>query len=162
MVSSKFVKENYPAIKIVLGGGYINTELRSLTDSRIFNYTDFITYDDGELPLYNIVKNLEAKEPNKQWVRTLMLNNNELEYKDNALQKIINHNDLFPPSIEGIEPDKYVAITEMLNPMHRIWSDGYWNKLTVAHGCYWSKCTFCDVTLDYIGRYSPANAAYNC
>jgi hypothetical protein len=39
----------------------------------------------------------------------------------------------------------------MLNPMHRLWSDGRWNKLTVAHGCYWKKCSFCDVGLDYIG-----------
>ena len=37
--------------------------------------------------------------------------------------------------------------------MHRLWSDGHWNKLTVAHGCYWKQCTFCDVGLDYIGRY---------
>jgi hypothetical protein len=46
----------------------------------------------------------------------------------------------------------------MLNPMHRLWSDGRWNKLTVAHGCYWKKCSFCDVTLDYIGRYETATA----
>jgi radical SAM superfamily enzyme YgiQ (UPF0313 family) len=158
LISSKFSRENYPAVKIVFGGGYINTELRSLSDKRIFSYVDFVTYDDGELPLYNIIKNIETKEPDKQWVRTLMLDNNELEYKDNAIQKIVSHKDLLPPSIAGIEPDKYVAITEMLNPMHRIWSDGYWNKLMTAHGCYWNKCAFCDVTLDYIGRYSPANA----
>jgi radical SAM superfamily enzyme YgiQ (UPF0313 family) len=158
LISSKFIRENYPEIKIILGGGYINTELRSLSDKRIFNYADFITYDDGELPIYNIVKNLEGKNQNNHWVRTLLLKNNEIEYLDNAVQKTINHNDLLPPSIDGLEPDKYVAITEMLNPMHRIWSDGYWNKLMVAHGCYWSKCTFCDVALDYIGRYSPANA----
>jgi radical SAM superfamily enzyme YgiQ (UPF0313 family) len=47
----------------------------------------------------------------------------------------------------------------MLNPMHRLWSDGRWNKLTVAHGCYWKKCSFCDVTLDYISRYETASAA---
>ena len=46
----------------------------------------------------------------------------------------------------------------MLNPMHRLWSDGRWNKLTVAHGCYWKKCSFCDVNLDYIGRYEGASA----
>ena len=46
----------------------------------------------------------------------------------------------------------------MLNPMHRIWSDGRWNKLTIAHGCYWRKCSFCDVTLDYIDRYDAAGA----
>ncbi len=37
--------------------------------------------------------------------------------------------------------------------MHRLWSDGRWNKITLAHGCYWKKCSFCDVSLDYIGRY---------
>jgi radical SAM superfamily enzyme YgiQ (UPF0313 family) len=158
LISSKYVKENYPSIKVVYGGGYINTELRSLSDNRLFAYSDFITFDDGELPLYNIVKNIESARQDKQWVRTLMLNDNELEYIDNASQKNVSHNELSPPSIEGIEPDKYVALTEMLNPMHRIWSDGYWNKLMAAHGCYWNKCTFCDVTLDYIGRYSPANA----
>ena len=42
--------------------------------------------------------------------------------------------------------------------MHRLWSDGRWNKLTVAHGCYWKKCSFCDVSLDYIGRYDAAGA----
>jgi tRNA A37 methylthiotransferase MiaB len=46
----------------------------------------------------------------------------------------------------------------MLNPMHRIWSDGRWNKLTLAHGCYWKKCNFCDVSLDYINRYDPSSA----
>jgi hypothetical protein len=30
-----------------------------------------------------------------------------------------------------------------------MWSDGRWNKLTMAHGCYWGKCTFCDISLDY-------------
>jgi radical SAM superfamily enzyme YgiQ (UPF0313 family) len=47
----------------------------------------------------------------------------------------------------------------MLNPMHRLWSDGRWNKLTVAHGCYWKKCSFCDVSLDYISRYETASAS---
>ena len=51
-----------------------------------------------------------------------------------------------------------VALFEMLNPMHRLWSDGRWNKLTVAHGCYWKKCSFCDVSLDYISRYENATA----
>ena len=62
------------------------------------------------------------------------------------------------PTYEGLPLDSYVSLFEMLNPMHRLWSDGRWNKLTVAHGCYWKKCTFCDVSLDYIGRYDGAPA----
>src|SRR5213078_4719556 len=62
------------------------------------------------------------------------------------------------PSYAGLPLDRYLSLLEMLNPMHRLWSDGRWNKLTVAHGCYWKKCTFCDVSLDYIGRYETATA----
>jgi hypothetical protein len=49
--------------------------------------------------------------------------------------------------------DRYLSILDSTNPMHRLWSEGHLNKLTVAHGCYWKQCTFCDVGLDYISRY---------
>jgi hypothetical protein len=62
------------------------------------------------------------------------------------------------PTWDGLPLDQYLSLLDMLNPMHRLWSDGRWNKLTVAHGCYWKKCSFCDVSLDYIGRYDGAPA----
>ncbi|MGE5432324.1 MAG: B12-binding domain-containing radical SAM protein, partial [Syntrophomonadaceae bacterium] len=127
-----------------------------LRDERIFDYTDYITYDDGELPLLNIIRNLKGE--GSQFVRTLTRENGKLSFKDDAREKNLSHEDMFPPSLEGINAEKYIPVTEMLNPMHRIWSDGYWNKLTAAHGCYWHKCTFCDISLDYIKRYSPARA----
>ncbi len=43
-----------------------------------------------------------------------------------------------------------------------MWSDGRWNKLTMAHGCYWGKCTFCDISLDYIKVYEPVAANLLC
>ncbi|MGE5364603.1 MAG: B12-binding domain-containing radical SAM protein [Bacteroidota bacterium] len=157
LISARFIKKNYSNIKIVFGGGYINTELRELKDPAIFNYTDYITYDDGELPLLNIVRNT-AKTGSAPYTRTLSCENGMLKYSDTSSEHP-PHNDLPCPSTEGIEPEKYFSMTEVLNPMHRLWSDGFWNKLTAAHGCYWHKCTFCDTTLDYIGRYSPARAA---
>jgi hypothetical protein len=60
---------------------------------------------------------------------------------------------------DGLPLDSYLSLLDMLNPMHRLWSDGRWNKLTVAHGCYWKKCSFCDVSLDYISRYETASAS---
>ena len=62
------------------------------------------------------------------------------------------------PTYVGLPLDRYVSLFEMLNPMHRLWSSGRWNKLTIAHGCYWKKCSFCDITLDYIARYDLAAA----
>lgn len=156
LIAARKIKKHFPSIKIIFGGGYVNTELRSISDNRIFQYCDFITLDDGELPFLNIIKNYSRKK--KEWVRTYYCKKNKIVYSDNSLKKNIAH-DLLPcPSYDGIDVKKYFSMTEMLNPMHKIWSDGFWIKLTIAHGCYWRKCTFCDVTLDYIGRYSPAKA----
>jgi hypothetical protein len=62
------------------------------------------------------------------------------------------------PTWDGLPLGNYLSLLDMLNPMHRLWSDGRWNKLTVALGCYWKKCSFCDVSLDYISRYEAASA----
>jgi hypothetical protein len=63
------------------------------------------------------------------------------------------------PDYEGLLLDQYISVIELVNPMHSLWSDGRWNKLTMAHGCYWGKCTFCDISLDYIKTYEPATAS---
>jgi len=155
LIIGKYIKNNYPEIKIIFGGGYINTELREIQEERIFEFCDFITLDDGELPLLNILENYNRND--KSYVRTFFYDNG-IKFQDNANQKILAHNDIPAPDYTDINPDDYPALLELLNPMHRLWSDGFSNKLTLAHGCYWAKCTFCDVTLDYIGRYNPANA----
>jgi superfamily II DNA or RNA helicase len=43
---------------VVLGGGYVNTELRQLTDPRVFDFCDYITMDDGERPLLALIEHL--------------------------------------------------------------------------------------------------------
>ncbi|WP_375417006.1 B12-binding domain-containing radical SAM protein [uncultured Hymenobacter sp.] len=82
----------------------------------------------------------------------------EVEYLNHP-HPDIPHPEVGTPDYSGLPLDKYLSVIEVLNPMHRLWSDGRWNKLTVAHGCYWKRCSFCDVTLDYIGRYETAPAA---
>ncbi len=156
LLSSQYIKQKYPLIKIIIGGGYVNTELRKLSDIRIFNYVDYITFDDGELPIQNILNNIILNFQNNEWVRTLTVEDNTLVYYNNADEKNIPYKELAAPSYKGIEINKYVSMLEMLNPMFRLWSDGFWNKLAIAHGCYWQRCTFCDTTLDYIKNYAPA------
>jgi hypothetical protein len=48
---AQFIKANFPNIKTAMGGGFPNTELRELKDKRVFEFFDFITLDDGELPV---------------------------------------------------------------------------------------------------------------
>ncbi|MCK5902726.1 MAG: radical SAM protein [Cocleimonas sp.] len=143
---------------VLLGGGYINTELRQLKDPRLFEFVDYILLDDGERPLLNLLDYLQGTGTKDDLVRTYYLEKNQLTYSNNERIADIPHKDIGTPCYDGLPLERYLSLCEMLNPMHRIWSDGRWNKLTIAHGCYWSKCSFCDVNLDYIGRYDDAGA----
>lgn len=140
-----------PATKLILGGGWVNTELRSLRDPRVFDYFDFVTLDDGERPLLNLLSNLAGR--GAPLVRTYVRESGKVTLKSDPTQHDFQQKDTGIPTYDGLPLDSYVSVMEMLNPMHRFWSDGRWNKITMAHGCYWKKCSFCDVSLDYIGRY---------
>ncbi len=157
---AQWVKKHHPECIVILGGGYANTELRSLKEKRLFEFIDYVVLDDGERPLTNLLEYLQGKRPRKELVRTYTLSEDRksLEYIHDTSQKDIPHGETGTPTYDGLALDQYLSLMEMLNPMHRIWSDGRWNKVTLAHGCYWGKCAFCDVTLDYIERYDPASA----
>ena len=63
------------------------------------------------------------------------------------------------PDFSDLPLDKYLSLTEMTNPMHRLWSQGRWNKMVMAQGCYWHRCAFCDTSLPYIGDYRAPQAS---
>jgi len=153
------IKSHLPNVKIALGGGYVNTELRELSDPRIFDFVDFITLDSGERPLLALLEYLEGKRSANRLVRTFIRNNkNIVEYKSWP-EPDIAFDEVGVATWDGLPLNSYLSLLDMLNPMHRLWSDGRWNKLTVAHGCYWKKCSFCDISLDYISRYETASAS---
>ncbi|MEY4496634.1 MAG: hypothetical protein RL744_1698 [Pseudomonadota bacterium] len=153
------IKQHYPDIKIALGGGYVNTELRELTDPRIFDFVDFITLDSGERPLLALLEHFNGKRSAERLVRTFVRNPNKEVRYINWQEPDIPFEDVGTATWDGLPLNSYLSLLDMLNPMHRLWSDGRWNKLTVAHGCYWKKCSFCDVSLDYISRYETASAS---
>ena len=142
------VRRTHPKARVVFGGGYVNTELRELRDPRVFDYVDDLCFDEGTAPWLGIlgqgprVRTLTAKEPTLD-VRC-------------AAADVQRSTPV--PSYSGLDLSRYLDLLEMANPMHRIWSDGRWLKLPAANGCYWHKCAFCDVGLDYIGRYAPPDA----
>ncbi|MFT6243462.1 MAG: radical SAM superfamily enzyme YgiQ (UPF0313 family) [Salibacteraceae bacterium] len=155
---AQFIKHYYPKIKIAFGGGYCNTELRKLSDPRIFNYLDFISLDDGEGPLLRIIQYLSKEIGIDSLERTFILKDGKVHYQDKIPNTIFHHRNLPVPTYEGLQLESYLSFLDVINPMHRLWTDGRWNKLTVSHGCYWKQCSFCDVTLDYIGNYQMTTA----
>ncbi|GAB3650610.1 radical SAM protein [Hymenobacter agri] len=173
---ARHIKHISPGTVTVMGGGYPNTELRNIREPRFFDYIDYLTLDDGEGPWLRLLEALSSEllangasfNGGEKALRSqLIANSSKLQrtFLRNAAGEIEYRNEPFPdvPHPEVGTPDysdlpltEYLSVLEVLNPMHRLWSDGRWNKLTVAHGCYWKRCSFCDVTLDYISRYETA------
>ncbi|WP_418263471.1 B12-binding domain-containing radical SAM protein [Flavobacterium faecale] len=166
--SAQWVKAHYPEIKISMGGGFPNTELRSLSDARVFEFFDFITLDDGEAPIEELINAVRSSEVEmqcgveKKYKRTFLLEDEKVVYKNNSTKPDYKQAQVGTPDYSDLLLDKYISVIEIVNPMHRMWSDGRWNKLTMAHGCYWAKCTFCDISLDYIKVYEPVAANLLC
>ena len=208
---AQFIKKHFPYIKIVAGGGFVNTELRGLSEPAIFDYMDFITLDDGERPLLSILQFLQSETDEEELLRnfpapggrglrgggsfcfhpppaptlkgtrpikggeitvtsgatrqgslltrTFVRMDDEVRYIHNEKASDFHHAETGCPDYSDLPLDKYLSLIEMANPMHRLWSDGCWNKLTLAHGCYWHKCSFCDTSLPYIRRFESAPAS---
>ncbi|WAC72272.1 radical SAM protein [Roseateles sp. SL47] len=172
------IKRVRPGVPVVLGGGFVNTELRELTETRLFDYVDYVTLDAGERPLLALLEHLAGQRGPQRLVRTFVRRAETEAAGDggdgaagmgarpgsqvvryiNFAEPDVPFEDVGTPTWEGLPLGSYLSLLDMLNPMNRLWSDGRWNKLTVAHGCYWKKCSFCDITLDYISRYEAASA----
>lgn len=159
---AQWIKQHYPVVKVAMGGGFANTELRSLSDARVFEFYDFITLDDGEAPVENLLLLLDGKINIHQLKRTFTLVNGQVTYINNSACTDYKQGQVGTPDYSDLLLDQYISAIEVINPMHSLWSDGRWNKLTMAHGCYWGKCTFCDISLDYIKLYEPITAQMLC
>ena len=154
------IKASHPHIVTMLGGGFVNTELRELAEPRVFDFFDYVTLDAGERPLLALLDHIQGKRSKQRLVRTFIREaDTGLVRYVNMVEPDVAFAEVGTPTWDGLPLDQYLSLLDMLNPMHRLWSDGRWNKLTVAHGCYWKKCSFCDVSLDYISRYEGASAA---
>lgn len=159
---AQWIKQNYPQTRVVMGGGFANTELRSLSDPRVFEFYDYVTLDDGEAPFENLIQHINGEKTVEELKRTFTLVNGTVTYINNKACSDYKQGQVGTPDYSDFWLDKYISAIEIINPMHSLWSDGRWNKLTMAHGCYWGKCTFCDISLDYIRLYEPIAAQMLC
>ncbi len=156
---AQLIKQNYPDVRVAFGGGFANTELRSLTDVRVFEFFDYISLDDGEAPIERIWQHVHGNISDGSLKRTYILRAGVVQFINDGSCADIPFANTGTPDYSGLPLQDYISAIEIINPMHSLWSNGRWNKLTMAHGCYWGKCTFCDISLPYIADYEPLSAA---
>ncbi|HKL87163.1 MAG TPA: radical SAM protein, partial [Treponemataceae bacterium] len=139
--------------RICMGGGYVNTELRNTTTERLWTYIDSLSFDrgfGGYLAYFRGMGALRDSQPAAP-LPLRMYCPPELQAEENVITSTI------VPDYSDIDFALYPRLADTPNPMHRMWSDGAWIKAYLAHGCYWHRCSFCDVSLDYIRQYLLAN-----
>ena len=153
---------------ITLGGGYVNTALRSVKQAELAAYIDCFSYDRGYSFYTELLANglpaaaayqtesvfggeVAQGKANQTKTCSTSSNRQELLEIENFMTKNV------APDYNGIDFAKYPRLADDINPMHRIWSDGAWLKAYLAHGCYWHRCLFCDTKLDYVNCYKPVN-----
>ena len=160
----KWLAARRPAARRALGGGFPSTELRELEDPRFFDFVDYLVLDDGELPLERICARLVALRAGANDApaplhRTLTREDGRVVRHEDPAAVKPRFRDLPAPDYAGARMDRYVhLLSSGANVFNRLLNDGPWLKLTAAHGCYWKRCTFCDVHLDYIDDFDPLAA----
>jgi hypothetical protein len=147
--------------RIAMGGGFFNTSMRDQKEPRVFDYVDYITLDDGEKPLLNILDHLQGgravQDLKRTWHR--VATDGSLRYANGDPEPDLRHAETGAPDYQGYRIGDYFSSLETTNINQRVRSDGWWNKLTMTHGCYWKKCSFCrrrpaigDISRPYPGR----------
>lgn len=158
----KFLKSRFKtAVYVSFGGGFVNTELRETEEPSLSEYCDCLCYDRGYASYKTLIERLESNSGENQIYNIIqfkkdgeacrIIKSAAPTAEDLAFEKKMTVSVI--PDFSGIDFSKYPRLTDDTNPMHRLWSDGAWIKAYMAHGCYWHKCAFCDVTLDYVKSY---------
>lgn len=176
---------------IIFGGGYVNTELREISEKGIFDYCHILSYDKGygsyirlfdefinaacgiedEKQCFNLKEAFENIFDSRKFYNFSYLKNGSVIIpleKENEEYKVLYKKEheyirKITPDYSHIDFTKYPRLADDTNPMHRIWNDGAWLKAYIAHGCYWHRCAFCDTTLDYVKDYclTDINSLYD-
>jgi len=159
LLAARRLRRRCPAVRLALGGGYVNTELRELTDPAVFDWVDYLCLDDGEEPLGRLAAHVCRGEPFRP-LRTFCREAGRVVFHAGVAEEPVDAAAAQHPDFKSLDLGRYLPMVESVNPMHRLWSDGCWLKVRLSHGCYWRRCRFCDTSVDYIARYTaPAAAA---
>lgn len=164
LATGRFFKKHFgDSVYVCFGGGFVNTELRETNEPSLAKYCDAISYDRGYASYKDLLNMSPAENSPIFKLRQFTKNGivppleegsptyeQSLAYEKEVTSTLI-------PDFSDIDFSQYPRLIDDTNPMHRLWSDGSWIKAYMAHGCYWHKCAFCDVTLDYVKGYCPTN-----
>lgn len=138
---ARLIKEIDRSIHVTVGGPFVSIFLREISDQAIFGLIDSLIYDEGEIPLLQLVHELSRREPDLEKV-------NSMAYLKDGI--VTRTPPAIPHNLEESPPPLYscLPLEKYLNP-----PDGNEVLLRFSRGCSWKKCTFCRIELPLVRDY---------
>ena len=136
---AKLIKNQKKFLHITSGGSMITILKDKLSDfPEFFEFFDTFIPHEGEIPLFNLVKTLEAKRDLSD-VEGIIYNKGG---------RIITSEPIHPVSIKEIPPPDFTGF-----PLELYFSPDLYIPITVTRGCYWNKCSFCSFSEAFDRKY---------
>ncbi len=121
----KKIKAKFPELKTVIGGPCCSGDMGESLKN-VFEEIDYVIQGEGELPLYNLVVSLiQGKEPDISPAQITDLNS----------LPVPDYSDYFRQAEDIAKKNPFQAKLPM----------------EVSRGCWWSKCAFCNLNLQWKG-----------
>lgn len=127
-------RRTYPAAPIIVGGSYVTQMAETfLVDHRWFDNFDFLVLGDGEAALVALAR--EGWRPADPAAIPNLCFRAGTEVRRSHQRSRTDLRQLPVPMLEfdGIDLDAYVAPAPVV-------------ALPISRGCYWGKCTFCNIS----------------
>jgi len=141
VILAAMIRENFPDIKIVAGGHLITRAESTLTSEkakRLFDYINYLIFNEGEVPLDMLVSVLSKNKGNLEDIPRLAYMENGRIRVNNKGFPIIDLNELKTPVFDGFTEDQ--------------WTPEPYVPIGIYRGCWKGNvCSFCDLNEIFSG-----------
>jgi Fe-S oxidoreductase len=150
LIISKYIKKKNPNSPIILGGNIISRCYKTLIESNLRAFFDFLVLKEGEVAFCNLINKITKNE----LVATLNANAIYSTFENKIIDKtnksnILNLDSIPTPSFAEIDKDLYFA-PELVLPIF------------LSRGCSWNRCKFCGISDSWSSKYRIKSVSKIC
>ncbi|VVB85902.1 Radical SAM superfamily protein [uncultured archaeon] len=142
---ANLIKKADKKIHINIGGSVFTRLINEIShNDRLFSIIDSVIVHEGETALLSLIKHLEIGYDIEEVPNLIYKKGNGIKVnKISAAGEEVNS--LPTPDFDGFPLELYLSPHLVL-------------PLLSSRGCYWGRCTFCDHSFGYSGKYRPRDA----
>jgi radical SAM superfamily enzyme YgiQ (UPF0313 family) len=138
---ARLVKEVDSRIRVIVGGAFFSTLPRLLlvpkTAANLFRHVDAFVLNEGELPFLRVIRGVLAGSPLQAGPNTMLPGEFELHHDPRCF---------LPPEQIATPVFASGAVESYFGALPRL-------PVEVSRGCYWGRCTFCNLPTGSNERY---------